>query len=162
MKTGALRTCSNCGNEFRGRVGAAYCGASCRQRARRARGKSIRDKCDTRRVTLTPARRAPAHAEEAAAVLAELDAESASNAEQIGKQLERSAAERAVRELIADTIDRRGDLQRMYEATKDASIMVKLVTELRLTEQSLARLLNSVKTDLPEPFAEIAEGAAGS
>jgi hypothetical protein len=60
-----------------------------------------------------------------------------------------SAAERAVREAIACTVDRKVDLWGRYHASDDDKIRVKLSGELRLLETSLARLLKSVSTDLP-------------
>lgn len=173
----AKRVCSSCGNGFLGRAGAAYCSSACRQRARRSRGG---DKCDTKcdnaaaAVTDTAvATRAPrrkraagrqadsasagagnsgsGHSAEAVALLRKLDTELAENAKELGKPLKWSAAEHAIMELAADTIDRRGELQRLYEAAKDDKLRLKVAGELRLIEAALARLLAKIKTDLPEP-----------
>jgi hypothetical protein len=87
------------------------------------------------------------------ALLAELDAELAEKSaalELVGDdRLYWSAAEEAVRELIACTVDRKLDLWRRYHATDDDKTRVKLSAEQRLLETSLARLLKSVNTDLP-------------
>ena len=156
----AMKQCSSCGNDFRGGSRAAYCSATCRQRARRARIGRNRDKGDTPPVTVATA--TGVRSAQARAVLDGLDAELAANAEQLGQQLEWSAAERAIRDLIADTVDRRTDLLRLYRATDDGALMVKLSAELRLLETSLARLLKQVKTELPAAdIAEVAEGTAG-
>lgn len=144
----AMKACGNCGNEFQGRANASYCSAACRQRARRARTPRIRDNCDTQAVTVTAHGRRTA---ESRAVLDALDAELAANAEQLGQPLEWSAAERAVLDLIGDTIDRRTDLQARYEVCDDGSTRLKLAAELRLMEAALARLLKQVRTELPAP-----------
>ncbi|OBG36199.1 hypothetical protein [Mycolicibacter heraklionensis] len=82
----------------------------------------------------------------------ELDAELASASRRAGRALEWSAAERAVLELISADFDRISDLRAAYATAAEAGevkIQVKLSTELRLLEQSVARLLRQVKTDLP-------------
>lgn len=89
-----------------------------------------------------------------AKVRAELDAELASASRRAGQTLEWSAAERAVLELISANFDRISDLRAAYATAAEAGevkIQVKLSTELRLLEQSVARLLRQVKTDLPAP-----------
>ncbi|WP_162334403.1 hypothetical protein [Mycobacterium basiliense] len=98
-------------------------------------------------------KRAPAagHCPEAVALLERLDSELAENANVLGKALKWSASETAILELVADTIDRRGELQRLYESTKDDKLRLKLAGELRLIEAALSRLLAKIKTDLPEP-----------
>jgi hypothetical protein len=104
------------------------------------------------------------HTAEAQEVLRALDAELADNGEHLGldEPLEWSAAERTVRELIADTIDRRVDLQQRYEPCDDDRLRLKLATELRLLETSLARLLKQVKTDLPAPISRTSQKASAA
>jgi hypothetical protein len=48
-------------------------------------------------------------------------------------------------------VDRRADLQRRYKAAaaKDARLKIALSTELRLTEQSLSRLLKTIEMGIP-------------
>jgi hypothetical protein len=85
-------------------------------------------------------------------VLRELDKELESASKRAGKKLEFSAAERAVLDLISADFDRISDLRVAYARAVDAGevkIQIKLSTELRLLEQSAARLLKQVKTDLP-------------
>ena len=167
--TAAEKACAVCGVGFRGRAGATFCSARCRQRARRSR---VGGKCDGGRVTVLPrlADGSPTgrvHSAEAVAVLAELDAELAENAAELGERLAWSAAEKTVRELIADTIDRRGGLLQLYSGAENGALRVRLSAELRLLETSLARLLKQVKTDLPQPVSRRSQkaqqaGAVGS
>ena len=117
----ALKACSSCGNEFRGRSGASYCSAACKQRAHRQRTGRNRNAR-----TVTDPACCGAHTPHAQAVLDALEAELAANAEQIGQSLEWSAAERAVLDLIADTIDRRTDLQARYAACDDSGARLKV------------------------------------
>jgi hypothetical protein len=64
--------------------------------------------------------------------------------------------DRAVLELIADTVDRRVDLAAEYaDAEYDTLRRVKLSAELRLLEGSLARLLKQVHTDVPAPESQV-------
>lgn len=87
------------------------------------------------------------------ALLAALDAELAENSASHGMlddtPLVWSAAESAVRESIAWTVDRLVDLRIAYRTSQDDKIRVKLSAEVRLLETNLARLLKSVPTDLP-------------
>ena len=62
--------------------------------------------------------------------------------------------DRAVLELIADTVDRRVDLAAECAAAEDPTRRVKLSAELRLLEGSLARLLRMVSTDVPTPESQ--------
>ncbi|RFZ05431.1 hypothetical protein VIMS_04933 [Mycobacterium marinum] len=160
--------CSSCPNTFIGRAGSRYCSPACKQRAHRAnRNANAETVTDTEaeRVTVT----APAgkgsrfkrdqvtakvdvtggHSAEAVALLQKLDAELAENAEQLGEPLSWSAADVAIRELVADTIDRRSELKALYRSTKDDKLRLKIAGELRLIESALARLLVRIKTDLP-------------
>ena len=100
------------------------------------------------------------HTAAALEVLRGLDIELAENAEELGEQLAWSAAERTVRELIAAEIDRKVWLSDAYrDAGDDVGLRVRLATELRLTEQAVARLLKQVKTDLPPPFSRRSQKA---
>jgi hypothetical protein len=141
----AKKKCASCGDGFIGRSNAAYCSPTCRQRAHRGRG--ARKRYAKRDGSRLPA----AHCVEAVALLDELDAELADNSAEQGllEPLVWSAAEQAVREAIACTVDRKVDLWARYHASDDDGMRVKLSGELRLLETSLARLLKSVSTDLP-------------
>ena len=86
---------------------------------------------------------------EARKVLRELHKELESASNRAHKELEFSAAERAVLELIAANLDRISDLRTHYEEATEVKVRVKLSTELRLLEQAVARLLKQVRTDLP-------------
>jgi hypothetical protein len=93
-------------------------------------------------------------------VLAELDAELADSSaefeQKYGDPLDYSAADRAVREMVACEIDRKVWLLAAYDrAGDDVALRVKLATELRLTEQSVARLLRQINTGPPpEPLSQ--------
>ena len=141
----AKKQCASCGEGFIGRSNAAYCSPTCRQRAHRGQGAQKRD--TKRDVSRLPA----AHCAEAVALLDELDAELADNSAERGElePLVWSAAEQAVREAIACTVDRKVDLWARYHTSDDDRMRVKLSGELRLLETSLARLLKPVSTDLP-------------
>ncbi|ORX17717.1 hypothetical protein AWC31_14835 [Mycolicibacterium wolinskyi] len=93
---------------------------------------------------------AAGHTKEALALLAALDAELAENSETEDEPLEWSAAERAVREMIADTVDRRVDLQSRYRVCADVQMRVKLSSEIRLLEGAIARLLKQLSTEVPD------------
>jgi GAF domain-containing protein len=88
---------------------------------------------------------------EAQRVLDSLDEELVAAGEVLGAQLVWSAADVEVLGMIAAHIDRRADLARRYKATaaKDARLKIALSTELRLTEQSLSRLLKTIEMGIP-------------
>lgn len=65
------------------------------------------------------------------------------------KKLTWSADEVALREVIAETIDRKVDLRKRYEATDDVHAAVKLSSELRLLDATLARVLKQLKPAMP-------------
>lgn len=151
--------CVTCGDKFIGRGGARYCSPACKQRAHRGRQGGNRNASRAQRVTVTEApkrsrrpRRSASggHCQAAMEVLAALDAEMAEASDECEEPLEWTAAEAAVRELIACEFDRKTDLEKMYREADDAKTRVKLSAELRLLEASTARLLKQVKTKLPE------------
>jgi hypothetical protein len=128
--------------------------AGCKQKAHRGRGgkRNADRNADTVTVTAPTTVIPLVRSAEAVAVLAELDAELAENSRELGEPLDYSAAERVVREMVASEIDRKVWLSEAYNgAGNDVGLRVKLATELRLTEQSVARLLKQINTDLPEP-----------
>lgn len=93
-----------------------------------------------------------ARSSDARRIRRELDKELDSAGKRAGKKLEWSAAERAILDLISADFDRLSDLQDAYATAVKAGevkLQVKLSTEMRLLEQSTARLLKQVKTDLP-------------
>lgn len=79
----------------------------------------------------------------------ELEAELAVASRRVGTQLEWSAAESAVLDLIDANLRRTEDLRADYEAADEVKLKVKLSTELRLLETAVARLLRQIKTDVP-------------
>lgn len=75
-------------------------------------------------------------------MLAELDAELADSAAEFGEELAYSAADRAAREAAACEIDRTVWLRSAYDAAvDDPALRLKLMAELRLTEQAAVKLL---------------------
>jgi hypothetical protein len=92
------------------------------------------------------------HCAAARKVLRELDNELAASAKRAGQELVWDAADRAVMELIAAEIDRKTDLAADYQTCDDLKSRVKASAEMRLLEQSIARLLRQIHTDLaPAP-----------
>ncbi|WP_239655211.1 hypothetical protein [Mycobacterium riyadhense] len=85
-------------------------------------------------------------------MLRDLQKELESASKRSRKKLEFSAAERAVLDLISADFDRISDLRAAYARAVEAGdvrALIKLSTEMRLLEQSAARLLKQIKTDLP-------------
>jgi hypothetical protein len=149
------KTCSTCGNSFIGRSSASYCSGACKQRAHRARAPRNRNasiaETVTQTVTVSTDRGAHrAHSAEAQVVLRALDDELALAGQRRGQPLLWTAQERALLDLIADSIDRTADLSAMYDCCgDDVKLRVKLSAELRLLQQSTVRLLRDIKTDVP-------------
>jgi hypothetical protein len=156
---GALKkSCPSCGNGMIGRSRAVYCSPACKQRAHRSRkGAGVTVAADS---TVPRVGQLGGHSVDAVALLQAMDAELAENAKKLGRPLKWSAAERAILELAADTIDRRGELQSLYEATADAKLQLKIACELRLIEAALARLLAKIKTEMPAPQSNVSRKAA--
>lgn len=146
---GTKIVCATCGDRFIGRSNATYCSAPCRKRAYRARSGANRPVSRPADVTVTEP--PSGHCREAQAVIDALNSEMASHADLLGQPLKWSAAEAAILELIAETFDRRADIQRRYEAADDDRAAVRFSAELRLLEQSAARLLKQVRTEPPAP-----------
>lgn len=90
-----------------------------------------------------------ARSPEAKKIRRELDKELASAAAQSGQNLVWSAQEEAVLGLICDEIDRKTAILEAWERAEDPKVLCKLSAEARLLEQSIARLLKLIKTDLP-------------
>jgi uncharacterized protein YqeY len=100
-----------------------------------------------------------ARSAEARKVLRELNAELTSTSVRTGQQLLWSADEAQILELIASTIDRKCDLTGDYEQADTPALRVKLSGELRLLENSLARLLKQVQTEVPAPMSSVSRKA---
>jgi len=90
---------------------------------------------------------------EAQALIAALDAELAASAKQAGRDLVWSAAERDIIGMIGSEVDRRVELAASYEACESTATKLKIATELRLTEQAIARLYRQVNTEVPAPMS---------
>jgi len=65
-----------------------------------------------------------------------------------------TAGDNQLREYIAAHVERRASLQVEYDGTEDNRLRIALSTELRLTEQSLARLIKQLLSALPTPEDE--------
>lgn len=90
-----------------------------------------------------------ARSPEARKVRRELDKELRDAGLRSGQNLVWSAAEEAILGLICDEIDRKAVLLEVWEQATDPKVVCKLSAEARLLEQSIARLLKLIKTDLP-------------
>jgi hypothetical protein len=99
---------------------------------------------------------------EARKVLRELDAELESVRRASGKPLQWSAAEAQLRTEIADALDRKADLMAAYADAEDIELKVKLSGEIRLLQNAVARWVQQVKTDLPQPRSRTSEKAAAA
>jgi hypothetical protein len=93
-----------------------------------------------------------ARSAEAQRFLREMHAELQSNAEATGLTLAFSATERQTLGDVADHIDRKVELAKLYDDAEDVRVKVALATELRLIEASITRMLRTV--DMCAPAAE--------
>ncbi len=89
----------------------------------------------------------------AQALLDSLDADLAKQAERLGYPLVWTAAERAVLEMLATTVDRREDVARRYKSARDTKVAMRLSQEWRLLDAAIVRLLKQVETTVPEPMS---------
>jgi hypothetical protein len=89
----------------------------------------------------------------------DLDRELQSVAQERGHTLVWSAQENAIIDLICDQIDRKMEIFAAYEEASDPKVKVKLSGEMRLLEQSVARLLRQVRTDVPGPESKRTQAA---
>jgi hypothetical protein len=55
--------------------------------------------------------------------------------------------------MIGDAVDRRVELSAAYESTGKTSEKLKIATELRLTEQAIARLYKQISTEVAPPLS---------
>jgi hypothetical protein len=85
----------------------------------------------------------------------DLDAELLANGLAVGEDLQWSAAELAVLELISNHVDRREELQAAYDESDQVRVRIALATEIRLLEAGVARLLRQVATDVPAPMSVV-------
>lgn len=92
-----------------------------------------------------------AHSAAARKLLADLDAELTAASERRGQKLVWTAAESAILDDIAFTVDRMVRLRRDWSRTDDVKLRVRLSAEIRLLETSKARLLKQVTPDLAPP-----------
>jgi hypothetical protein len=92
-------------------------------------------------------------------LLAALDEELAASAKHAGTDLVWSAAEKDILGMIGAAVDRRMELSEAYEACESMAAKLKVATELRLTEQAIARLYKQVSTDLPAPMSVVSQKA---
>jgi hypothetical protein len=88
---------------------------------------------------------------EARKVLRDLDKELSLASKRVGQDVVWSAQEQTILGLIGDEIDRKELLLEAWRESTDPKVQCKLSAEARLLEQSIARLLKQIKTDLPAP-----------
>jgi hypothetical protein len=85
-------------------------------------------------------------------LVAALDAELAESAIRNDRpHLAWSAAEADVIAMIAARVDRRVELSAQYAACDNTNVKLKIATELRLTEDAIARLYKQVSAEVPGP-----------
>lgn len=89
------------------------------------------------------------HSSQARKLRRELDAQLAEAAAESGTELTFSAEEEQLIEQIMATIDRREELQSLYDAAEDIKDKVKLAGEVRLSEGHIERMLRRVSTEAP-------------
>ena len=83
-------------------------------------------------------------------LLDSLDQELAAASRRHGRTLAWSATDRATLKLIADAADLIADLERRY-STAEPKLAMRIATELRMSRSALARMLATIRTDIPEP-----------
>ena len=79
-----------------------------------------------------------------------------------GKPLQWDAHEQQIIGQICDQIDRKVQLLALYAKVEDPDQAVKLSGEARLLEQSIARLMKTISTDVPAPRSRRSEKAAAA
>jgi hypothetical protein len=89
-----------------------------------------------------------AHSSAARKLRRELDQELAANSAAAGTELYWTAAELAILERIACTIDHIQDLSSDYARAETPKLRVQIAAEIRLQDGLLARLLKLVRTDV--------------
>jgi hypothetical protein len=92
-------------------------------------------------------------------LLASLNDELAASPKSTGKDLVWSAQEREIIGMIGDAVDRPEELSAAYRAVETTSVRLRVATELRLTEQAVARLLRLVSTEVPAPLSVTSQKA---
>jgi hypothetical protein len=92
------------------------------------------------------------HTPQAKAVLKALNADLERSAKELHTELDWTAAETTTLELIADTVDRRVDVAKLYDAAVDPKMVVKFSAELRMLDGAITRLMKLVNTDAPAPM----------
>lgn len=92
-------------------------------------------------------------------IIAALDTELAESAKQAGHDLVWSTAEADVIAMIAAEVDRRVELSAQYSACDNVNTKLKLATEIRLLESSIARLYRQVSTEVPAPMSAVSRKA---
>jgi hypothetical protein len=97
---------------------------------------------------------------EARKVLRELDKELAVASRRQGRDIVWSAQEQAILGQISSILDRKSDFLVAYEAAEEIKVRLKISAEVRLLEQAAARLVQTIKTDMPEAPTHTATKAA--
>lgn len=83
-------------------------------------------------------------------MLADLDAELAAAGEALGETLSWTAAEIEMREMLANTIDRRARVGTLYEQATDPKVIVKISLELRQLDGAVMKMMRSINTEVPQ------------
>ncbi len=86
---------------------------------------------------------------EAQKLLDQLEAELAAAGARAGTTLSWTVAEQEMLDMLANTVDRRTELAARYAKSRDTKTKVKVSVELRMLDNSVARMLKNIKTDVP-------------
>lgn len=89
-----------------------------------------------------------------------LDKELAAASARQGQTVVWSAQELAVLGQIGSILDRKADFLVAYDSAAEVKVRLKISAELRLLEQAAARLVASIRTDIPAPQSLRSRNAA--
>jgi hypothetical protein len=93
-------------------------------------------------------------------LLAALDAELEAASKAAGADLIWSAAEEQIRELLADAVDRRDELNRRYKSIEMLSLRLKVASEIRLLDAAIPKLLAQLSTEIEQPMSVVSQKAS--
>lgn len=93
-------------------------------------------------------------------LLAALDAELEAASKAAGADLIWSAAEEQIRELLADAVDRRDELNRRYKSIEMLSLRLKVASEIRLLDATIPKLLAQLSTEIEQPMSVVSQKAS--
>ena len=83
-------------------------------------------------------------------LLRDLEKELDASGQATNQQLVWTAADSMVIDQCADMLDRKAELQVMYDEAEKQTAKVRLSGEMRLLEQASSRLIKTLRTELPK------------